>query len=243
MAFLTPSLAKTNGNHDLVLTLNYTKKLTTAATAQTFGVASAISSFDQANPIFQGVLFQSLGGASQAFDSLSGGGYGRLDRMLADGFGRAELRLDGEETTAPSLQWSDNGATSPGSLKSGFEAKRGPFAFGLVAGHTTDRTSTDSIEGEYDTRFLAGMVGYRSGRFRGWLASPRPGMTSRRRARSASPAMPIPRPRPITLAPTASTSKALMRSGKARTRSRRTGAIRESTFARMRSRKAAASRR
>jgi uncharacterized protein with beta-barrel porin domain len=149
------------------ITLNITpngKPLPSAATATTFGAATAVESLGTSSPIYQAVLNQSLTGARQAFDSLSGSAYARLDALMASDVGHVALGF-GNEGSAPALQWTGTNSLAARGLQSGSSVRRGPVSLMTIGGRYVSRLATDSISANVDSRFLASAAGYRSGRF------------------------------------------------------------------------------
>ena len=141
------------------------KPLPSAATVSTFSTASAVDSLGTTSPIYEKVLYQSLTGARQAFTSLSGSAYARLDGLMASEIGRVELGFDSDKSAAPTLEWSTANSFTARGLQSATAMGRGKRSLMMVGGRYSTRLATESIRADVDTRFLASAAGYRSGRF------------------------------------------------------------------------------
>ena len=162
LAFLSPQLATKSTSIVLTLTRNG-KPITSAATAETFSTASAISGLAETNPIYSAILFQSESGAQAGFSALSGSGYDRLDAMLAEDFGELRLGFD-EQATAPALGWTGANPFRASGFHSGSAFARGPVSVVSIGGAYARRLTAANMSADVETRFLANAVGYRSGR-------------------------------------------------------------------------------
>jgi uncharacterized protein with beta-barrel porin domain len=163
LAFLSPQLATKSQSIVLTLTRNG-KPITSAATAETFSTASAISGLSDTNPIMAAILFQSEDGARQAFSALSGASYDRLDALLADGFGQLDLGFDAQ-ASAPVLSWTGADPLQARGFHSGSAFSRGPLSVMAIGGAYKRHLSAENTSADVETRFLANAVGYRTGRF------------------------------------------------------------------------------
>jgi outer membrane autotransporter protein len=86
LAFLTPSVNYAGGDgNDVVLTLKRTRAFASVAQTRNHrAVAGALDQSPTSHPLFLGVLNQTVGGALQAFDALSGELHATVAGMLAD---------------------------------------------------------------------------------------------------------------------------------------------------------------
>jgi uncharacterized protein with beta-barrel porin domain len=141
------------------------KPLPSAATATTFGTASAVELLGSNSPLYQSVLYQSLTGARQAFQSLSGSSYARLDSQMDRDVGRVHLGIDRASSDAPAVSWSGVNSLAARGLNSSLLSRRGPLSLFMVGGRYGTQLSSDGISGDIDTRFLSSAAAYRSGRF------------------------------------------------------------------------------
>jgi len=146
------------------------KPLPSAATTTTFSTAMAVDSLGGASPLYQAVLYQSLAGARQAFNALSGSAYARLDAMMDRDVGNVRLGFDGSDSEAPALSWSGVNSLAARGMHSGLQHRHGALSLFMVGGRYTTRLSDSSISGGIDTRFLASAAAYKSGRFRALAA-------------------------------------------------------------------------
>jgi uncharacterized protein with beta-barrel porin domain len=174
LAFLKPNVAYKSKSVTLTLARNG-RPIGSAATLDMLSTATAISAFDESHPLYRALLMQSESGAQQAFEALSGADYGRFDALVADNFGKMQLGFDGAE-------WAPAAGLAPG-FHSGSSFASGPLSVMMVGGRTGGHLSAGSTNGEVDTRFIAGAVGYRSNRFQalaGMTAAWHDGSISRR---------------------------------------------------------------
>jgi uncharacterized protein with beta-barrel porin domain len=142
------------------------KPLPTAASATTFGTASAVESLGATSALYQSVLYQSLTGARDAFSAFSGSSYARLDALMAGDVGRVRLAFDGSDTQAADIEWGGVNSLAARGFHSGLLRRRGAVSLFMVGGRYTTRLSSDSIAGDVDSRFVASAAAFRSGGFR-----------------------------------------------------------------------------
>ena len=83
-AFLTPSLSTSGGDVFLAIARNATSFNAVAQTANQNSVAAALGAASPTSPLALSVLSQTVTGAQQAFDALSGEIYGSLQNTMAD---------------------------------------------------------------------------------------------------------------------------------------------------------------
>ena len=164
LAFLVPSLDYAANTVSLKLRRN-DKSFSAAATATTMSSATAVSSLGDANPIYQAVLMQSLPGAQQAFSSLSGSGYGRLDALMANDSGHLHLNLARLDNGSSSVGWFEGNSIAAHGFHSRSTTKLGPISLMMVGGRIDNRLSSEGLTADVQTRFMASAVGYQSGRF------------------------------------------------------------------------------
>ena len=131
----------------------------------TFSTATAVDALGGSSPLYQAVLYQSLTGARQAFDALSGSAYGRLDALMDRDVGNVRLGFDGSDSDAPTLSWTGVNSLAARGANSSLLSRRGALSLFMVGGRYGTRLSSDSISGDVDTRFLASAAAYKSGRF------------------------------------------------------------------------------
>jgi uncharacterized protein with beta-barrel porin domain len=142
------------------------KPLPTAASATTFGTASAVESLGATSALYQSVLYQSLTGARDAFSAFSGSSYARLDALMAGDVGRVRLAFDGSDTQGADIEWGGVNSLAARGFHSGLLRRRGAVSLFMVGGRYTTRLSSDSIAGDVDSRFVASAAAFRSGGFR-----------------------------------------------------------------------------
>jgi uncharacterized protein with beta-barrel porin domain len=143
------------------------KPLPSAASALAFSTASAVDALGPNSQLYQSVLYQSLTGARQAFNVLSGSGYGRLDAIMNQDLGRLTFASAAANTDAPSLAWTNINALTARGAANGALRRRGAFSLFMVGGRYGTSLASNEVSGDVDTRFLAGAVAYHSGRFSG----------------------------------------------------------------------------
>jgi len=143
------------------------KPLPSAASALAFSTASAVDALGLNSQLYQSVLYQSLTGARQAFNALSGSGYGRLDAIMNQDLGRLTFASAAANTDAPSLAWTNINALTARGAANGALRRRGAFSLFMVGGRYGTSLASNEVSGDVDTRFLAGAVAYHSGRFSG----------------------------------------------------------------------------
>jgi len=141
------------------------KPLPSAATASTFSAATAVEALGATNPLYQSVLYQSLTGARQAFEALSGSAYARLDSMFEQDLGNLGFDFDGSNSTAPKLGWTGVNSLAAHGATSSLSRSQGALSLLMTGGHYGSWLSSNSINANVDTRFLASAVAYRAGRF------------------------------------------------------------------------------
>ncbi|MFL6758507.1 hypothetical protein [Sphingomonas sp.] len=146
------------------------KPLPSAATASTFSTATAVESLGGSSALYQSVIYQSLTGARQAFNALSGSAYARLDAMMDRDVGNVRLGFDGADPDAPALSWAGVNSLAARGMHSGLQRRHGALSLFMVGGRYTTSLSDASISGDIDSRFLAGAAAYKSGRFRALAA-------------------------------------------------------------------------
>ena len=150
------------------VTLNITpngKPLPSAASLTGFGAATAVESLGTTSALYQSVVYQSLTGARQAFDALSGSAYARLDAFMDRDVGNIRLGFDGQDSEAPAVSWSGVNSLAARGANSTMSSRRGALSLFMVGGRYGTRLSSDTIAGDIDTRFLASAAAFKSGRF------------------------------------------------------------------------------
>ena len=83
LAFLTPTLDYDDHNVFLTLAANGTAFVDVARTPNERATAQALSQFPDSNPLFQNIIGQSVAGAQEAFDALSGEVHASVSGVLA----------------------------------------------------------------------------------------------------------------------------------------------------------------
>jgi uncharacterized protein with beta-barrel porin domain len=110
-------------------------------------------------------MFQSLTGARQAFDSLSGSAYSRLDALMADDFGRMRLGFADAGSSSPNLQWSGLSSLAAKGFEFDSQRVRNRVSLFSAGGRYVTHVSSDGVNADVETRFVGSGVGYRAGRF------------------------------------------------------------------------------
>ena len=140
------------------------KPLPSVATATTLSAATAVVSLGSTSTIYQSVLMQSVLGAQQAFSSLSGSGYGRIDALMATDFGHLHLNLRRSGSGTPDAEWSGINSIAARGFHSQSSNRRGPISLLMVGGRYDSHLSSEGMSAEVQTRFLASGAEYQSGR-------------------------------------------------------------------------------